>query len=100
MENFIDVTFQLPPWVKQGLESGELIRKGGVILDKNSKIRHWLIETSLIPQPNNLIVQYLPHYEAKLLNRTNDVSSIMSFGFNQIAGRLDGIENALWIMNE
>ena len=31
---------------------------------------------------------------------TEGVMSAMSFGFNQIAGRLDRIEDALWIMNE
>ena len=56
--------------------------------------------TSLLPKSNDLVGPNLPPSDRKLLGMTEGVMSAMSFGFNQIAGRLDGIENALWIMNE
>ncbi|MCP5493201.1 MAG: hypothetical protein H7A23_01470 [Leptospiraceae bacterium] len=97
MNNTIDVTFQLPPWVRRGLESGKLERIGGIIRDIDSKaVKLWLRETSALP--SNLTI--LPPYDRQLLGMANGIMSAMSFGFNQIAGRLDGIEDALWEMNE
>lgn len=101
MEDIINIPFFIPSWVKQGLQSGQLERKGGIIRDKETKtVKLWLRETSLLPQPNIYSVQYLPPSDRKLLGMTNSERSVISLGVNQIASRLDGIEDALLTLSE
>ena len=62
MMSEINVTLQVPAWIQKGLANGSLKRVGGVIQDKQGKIRAWLREGGQISleQPSEVLTQQIP----------------------------------------
>ena len=61
MMSEINVTFKVPAWIEEGLANGSLERIGGVIRDKQGKIRALLSEGEKInlEQPSDLLAQQM-----------------------------------------
>ena len=84
MEN-ISVSFEMPSYIRKGLETGSFERYGGVIRDKSGQVVHHLVETGLESAPEIINVAQ----EMKLLNLVQGLSlatnmlslGVMTVGF-------------------
>lgn len=71
----LKVIFNLSKKIAKGLKSGEYLRKGGVIVDKNHKIVTWLKDAS---------VHVMNGENIKKVLKLKDVIDITNIGFNMI----------------
>ena len=105
MEN-ISVSFEMPSYIRKGLEAGSFERYGGVIRDNSGQVVHHLVETGLESAPELINVAQ----EMKLLNLVQGLSlatnmlslGVMTVGFavlnhkmNLMNKKLDSIKNDL-----
>jgi hypothetical protein len=103
LNDFVEIIFEMPNDIKQGLNEGIYKRFGGVIRTQKGDIATHLREVGIqrIKNVNNYPPQL--QEQLKLLNMTGNISSITSIlnlsvstiGFVYLAHRLNKIENKL-----
>lgn len=81
----LKVYYEIPPTLRAGLASGELIRRGGVVqwapgTNKAGQVCAWLRETTLTPQAPEVLGRPLVGKAAELMRFAGNAISILNLG--------------------
>ena len=106
MDDFIDVTFEVPGWITEGLNTGSLFREGGVVRRETGEIAMFLRESSGLSRelaagylsPSPLLSSQLSSLQALSIASIGMQAlnlGISAIGFVVVAKKLNKIESKL-----